>query len=61
VLATLGVGWSCAVLRAQSQSLWPAILCHIFGNVSGVPGVILGAILYRLQYGELPELLRPAG
>jgi hypothetical protein len=57
VLATLGVGWSCAVLRARSGSLVPAIACHIVGNVAGVPGGILGMILYRLIYGRLPEFL----
>jgi len=57
VLATLAVGWACAVLRAQSRSLWPAIACHVLGNVAGVPGGILGAILYRLVYGRLPEIL----
>jgi membrane protease YdiL (CAAX protease family) len=57
VLATLGVGWSCAVLRDRSGSLGPAIVCHILGNVAGVPGGILGVILYRLIYGRLPEIL----
>jgi membrane protease YdiL (CAAX protease family) len=57
VLATLGVGWACAVLRTQSSSLLPAIACHIVGNVAGVPGGILGVILYRLVYGRLPENL----
>jgi membrane protease YdiL (CAAX protease family) len=57
VLATLGVGWACAVLRARSKSLLPAIACHIIGNVAGVPGGILGVILYRLVYGRLPEIL----
>jgi hypothetical protein len=57
VLATLGVGWACAVLRARSGSLLPAIACHVLGNVAGVPGAILGAILYRLVYGRLPEIL----
>jgi membrane protease YdiL (CAAX protease family) len=54
VLATLGVGASCAVLRARSRSLWPAIACHIFGNIAGVPGGILGMVLYRLVNGRLP-------
>jgi membrane protease YdiL (CAAX protease family) len=57
VLATLGVGWACAVLRARSKSLWPAIACHVVGNVAAVPGGILGMILYRLVYGRLPEIL----
>src|SRR5262249_46365883 len=57
VLATLGVGWSCAVLRARSGSLLPAIACHVVGNVAGVPGGILGVVLYRLAYGRLPEFL----
>jgi membrane protease YdiL (CAAX protease family) len=57
VLSTLGVGWACAVLRARSGSLLPAIACHVIGNVAGVPGGILGVILYRLAYGRLPEIL----
>jgi len=57
VLATLGVGVACAVLRAQTQSLWPAIACHVVGNVAGIPGGILGVILYRFVYGRLPEIL----
>jgi membrane protease YdiL (CAAX protease family) len=57
VLSTLGVGWACAVLRARSRSLWPAIACHVAGNVAGVPGGIVGVILYRLVYGRLPEFL----
>ncbi len=57
VLATLGVGFACAVLRAKSCSLWPAIACHIIGNVAGLPGGILGVILYLLVHGRRPEFL----
>ncbi len=57
VLATLAVGFACAVLRARSGSLWPAIVCHILGNVAGVPGGIIGVIIYRLIHGRLPEML----
>ena len=53
----LGVGLACAVLRARSKSLWPAIACHVIGNVAGIPGGILGVVLYRLVYGRLPEFL----
>jgi membrane protease YdiL (CAAX protease family) len=59
VLSTLGVGWACAVLRARSRSVWPAIACHIVGNVAGIPGGILGVILYRLANGRMPEFLMP--
>ena len=38
VLSTLGVGWACAVLRASSKSLMPAIACHVVANVAAVPG-----------------------
>jgi membrane protease YdiL (CAAX protease family) len=54
VLSTLGVGWACAVLRARSKSLLPAIACHVIGNVAGVPGGIIGVIIYRLVYGRIP-------
>jgi len=57
VLATLGVGWGCAALRAESRSLWLAIACHVMGNVAALPGGILGVILYRLVYGRLPAIL----
>ena len=57
VMSTLGVGWACAVLRARSKSLLPAIACHVIGNVAGIPGGILGVVLYRLVYGRLPEFL----
>jgi hypothetical protein len=57
VLSTLGVGWACAVLRSRSRSLVPAIVCHILGNVAGVPGGILGVILYRIIYGRLPAIV----
>jgi membrane protease YdiL (CAAX protease family) len=59
VVATLFVGWACAVLRARSKSLWPAIACHAFGNLAGLPGGILGTILYRLAYGRFPDFLTP--
>ncbi|HEV7999028.1 MAG TPA: CPBP family intramembrane glutamic endopeptidase [Planctomycetaceae bacterium] len=57
VLATLGLGWACAVLRARSRSLWPAIACHVLGNVAAVPGGILGVILYRVIYHRLPDFI----
>lgn len=57
VFSTLALGWACAVLRARTRSLWPAIACHVVGNVGGVPGGILGVILYRLAFGRLPEFL----
>ncbi len=57
VATMLVLGWVCAVLRTRSQSLWPAIAAHIFGNFSGVPGAFVGVILYRLCYGHFPEFL----
>lgn len=61
VLATLVVGWACAVLRARCRSLWPAIACHILGNVAGLPGGIVGVILYRLIHGHLPDFVKTSG
>lgn len=61
VLATLFVGWACAVLRARCRSLWPAIACHILGNVAGLPGGIIGVILFRFIHGHLPDFLKTAG
>jgi Type II CAAX prenyl endopeptidase Rce1-like len=57
VLAMLNLGWACAVLRARTESLWPAIACHVIGNVAADPGGIVGVILYRLIYGRLPEII----
>ena len=59
VLATLFVGWGCAVLRARSRSLWPAIACHILGNVAGLPGGLIGILVYHLFYGHFPDFLKP--
>jgi membrane protease YdiL (CAAX protease family) len=61
VLATLFVGWACAVLRARCRSLWPAVACHILGNVAGLPGGIIGVILFRLIHGHLPDFLKTTG
>jgi hypothetical protein len=57
VLMMVAVGWACAVLRARSTSLLPAIVCHVVANVAPLPGGILGAILYRVIYGHLPEIM----
>jgi membrane protease YdiL (CAAX protease family) len=57
VVSTLGLGWACAVLRDRSGSLWPAIACHVAGNVAGIPGGIIGVVLYRLVFGHMPEFL----
>ncbi len=59
VLATLGLGWACAVLRARSRSLWLAIACHVLGNMAAVPGGILAALLHVLIFGRLPEMMKP--
>ena len=58
VLSTLVVGWACAVLRSRSRSLWPAIACHVIGNVAGIPGAILGVVLHYLIYGQWPDIVR---
>ena len=57
VLMMVAVGWACAVLRARTTSLMPAIACHFAANVAGLPGGILGVILYRVIYGHLPEIM----
>jgi membrane protease YdiL (CAAX protease family) len=61
VLATLCVGWACAVLGARCRSLWPPIACHVLGNVAGLPGGIIGVILYRALHGHLPDFLKTSG
>lgn len=61
VLATLVVGWACAALRARSGSLWPAIACHVVGNVAAIPGGIVAVILYRILHGRLPEIVSGSG
>jgi membrane protease YdiL (CAAX protease family) len=57
VLAMVGVGWACAVLRERTGSLWPAIACHIVANVAAVPGGIIALVLYRIILGRLPEFV----
>ncbi|HET6326657.1 MAG TPA: CPBP family intramembrane glutamic endopeptidase [Planctomycetaceae bacterium] len=57
IAATLVLGWVCAVLRARSRSLWPAIACHVLGNVAAIPGGILGVILFRVIYHRLPDIV----
>lgn len=54
--ATLFVGWACAILRARTGSLWAAILLHILANVAAVPGGVVGVVIYRIIYGELPAM-----
>jgi membrane protease YdiL (CAAX protease family) len=54
VAATLVVGWAAAELRARTDSLAHAIGVHVFGNVAAVPFGILGVLVFRLIYGEMP-------
>jgi membrane protease YdiL (CAAX protease family) len=54
VAATLVVGWAAAELRARTDSLAHAIGVHIFANVAAVPFGILGVLVFRLTYGEMP-------
>ncbi len=57
IVATMFVvGWAAAELRARTGSLLPAVLAHIGGNVAGVPGGILGVVIYRLVHGQMPDL-----
>ncbi len=57
VAGTFFAGWGCAVLRARTRSLWPAILCHILANVASIPGGILGTVFFKLLYHRLPDVL----
>jgi membrane protease YdiL (CAAX protease family) len=54
VLATLGAGLACAVLRSRSGSLLLPILAHVLANVLAPIGGIAGALIYRLLHGHLP-------
>jgi membrane protease YdiL (CAAX protease family) len=60
VIAMLFLGWACAALRARSGSLWSAIAAHVIGNVAGLPGSIVGIVLYRVIYGDLPDFVKAA-
>jgi membrane protease YdiL (CAAX protease family) len=60
VIAMLFLGWACAALRARSGSLWSAIAAHVIGNVAGLPGSIVGIILYRVIYGDFPDFVKAA-
>jgi membrane protease YdiL (CAAX protease family) len=56
----LVVGWACAVLRDRSRSLWWAIACHVLGNAAGLPGGIIGVIVFRVIHGRLPDFVKAA-
>jgi membrane protease YdiL (CAAX protease family) len=56
----LVVGWACAVLRDRSRSLWWAIACHVLGNAAGLPGGILGVVIYLLIHGRVPDFVKAA-
>lgn len=56
VAATFLLGWAAAEIRARTGSLLHAIGVHIVGNVAALPFAVIGVILYRLLYGEMPAL-----
>lgn len=56
VAATFLLGWAAAQIRARTGSLLHAIGVHIVGNIAAVPFGIVGVILYRIIYGEMPVL-----
>jgi membrane protease YdiL (CAAX protease family) len=48
------LGYVCAVARARSGSLVPAIAAHVGFNVGGFFGALAYAITYRVATGHLP-------
>ncbi len=56
VAATTALGYVCALARARSKNLGPAIAAHVAFNVGGMLGGIAHVIVYRIVNGHLPPL-----
>ena len=53
---TAGAGLLSALARERTGSLLPAIWTHLAGNLGGVLGGMVFALVYRAQHGHLPAL-----
>jgi membrane protease YdiL (CAAX protease family) len=54
LLSVTVLGYVCAMARARTGSLRPAILAHLLFNVGGVLGGIIYTIGYRVATGQMP-------
>lgn len=57
VAATFGVGYACAMVRAQTGSLLLPVLLHVAANVTAPIGGIAGVVAYRLMHGHMPAIV----
>ncbi len=54
VLSVTALGYVCAIARAQTGSLRPAIAAHMLFNVGGFVGGVIYSIAFRIATGHLP-------
>jgi len=54
LVSVTALGYVCAVARARSGSLVPAIAAHVGFNIGGFLGGLAYAIAYRITTGHLP-------
>ncbi|GMW01652.1 MAG: hypothetical protein AMXMBFR84_27890 [Candidatus Hydrogenedentota bacterium] len=55
VLSVTALGYVCAMARARTGSLRPAIFAHLLFNVGGVLAGVIYTIAYRIATGQLPQ------
>lgn len=54
LLSVTVLGYVCAMARARTGSLRPAIFAHVLFNVGGVLGGMIYTIVYRVATGQMP-------
>lgn len=54
ITAVTALGYVCAMARARTGSLRPAIAAHVMFNVGGVVAGVIYTIAYRIVTGHLP-------
>ena len=56
LLSVTALGYICAMARARTGSLRPAILAHMMFNVGGFLAGVIYTIAYRVVTGHLPSV-----
>lgn len=56
VLSVTALGYVCALARARTGSLIPALAAHVLFNAGGLLGGVLYVIAYRISTGHMPSL-----
>lgn len=56
VLSVTALGYVCALARARTGSLIPALAAHVMFNVGGFLGGVIYTIAYRVATGHMPSL-----